>query len=415
MDGLQGLATPTISADTGTLIISVIDDQIKSVASGQDASIEALGVSSNIIRSKVARIVSGLLSIGETQNYGSGCKVAQFMKINPSTQVASYSLQTSPSNACATFTVPYSAIPASAKSLATVMLQGAAISPINAAKPANTTTLMSSQFAFNLIGTSSEIVMSGLTGDNRITISAPVTDGRECNAAVLDPASVAWTTADVTCSVDSLVIADANPAPQPGTISIKTAGNGTFTAFQGILDIKNDDSASRATYRTCMIAANFVSDPTAVCKTALNTELTTSCTGCSQFHLTQELQYQMDQAATEERDYRTQLCYQNQCSISNCPSFSCSACTTCKDDADSYYNKVRNPNAAESTLDALLSGFDSALNTVESAMDSCMASASSGTERASCISTTAKNQLQAALGGNVDDQTLNEIRLDYIY
>ena len=53
----------------------------------------------------------------------------------------------------------------------------------------------------------------------------------------------------------------------PGTINIKTAGSGVFIALQGILENTNVDSTSRAEYRTCMIAANYVATPTQACKT----------------------------------------------------------------------------------------------------------------------------------------------------
>ena len=419
MDALRTLAAPSLGT-VGNLLISIADDQIRGSAQ-YNTSMTAIWHSHAALWTNLAELASGVLQMGEVETYGAGCAAGRFVRINPALLVTNYSM---PPSRCADFSVPYAAIPESAKSLSSVIIQTAVLAPFSFLLPTNTSHFISSGFVFHIHGNGSALEFGSLSSSDQITITAPIPDARECTGVFLDPSTLRWVTSGANCSTEG--INDASLSKVAGKISLQAAGNGLFAAVQGPLAIIYTNAEARFSFRSCMVTANLNITQVAACENTLQSRATVDCSSLDadscDFLKLQQLGEQKFLAAQEELNERNRNCVTTVCLLTNCDAYSCVACTDCKEQARGYYYLVKNQtlvtnqtvcdeDCKSQELDESIAKDRAVHASIETTMDDCMASTTTDTEREACVYDNARTELQAALGTEVDDILLNK----YLY
>ena len=205
INGLNALASPTISSTTGSLGILLVEDLvISSAAVGSVIQQHTVASKVQTTKDTVAKITGSMLSVGESPVvYGSGCEFFQVLKHNPMVTVHQYSMQTS----CANVSIPYSALPSSIAGLTSVTLVAGAHSPFrsapNAPSPFGNFTSSMIDVALYPPASATRINIMSLSGSDRINISIPVADTNRCGGVSWDSNASSWNTAGVTCSAAS--------------------------------------------------------------------------------------------------------------------------------------------------------------------------------------------------------------------
>jgi len=327
---------------------------------------------------------------------------------------ASYQLSTQ--CASTTYTLPYAAI-ATHASQPSLVLTAITTSPYTHLAKPYPGGFVTSMLDYSVYGngSSTPYSVSGLTGNNRLTISTAVTDMRSCTGVALVPNASglpSWSEAGVTCTTPSGV----NPLSiSPGTVSLRATSTGMFGAITGPISTSSASEVQhRQVYRTCMIAANFNTTLQAVCSNDLKTSCyaTVNCTGLSnstcEFQTNQKLAASKTLAAQEERDARMSAC--------NAQGGACqsagSACTACIADANAKYALVANlppctSNCEGQNTEAFQAEETSRIGSTTTVMSSCMANATTPAARRACIDSNVRAELAKTLG-TVDNTQLQE-------
>jgi hypothetical protein len=231
VEGMQLLSVPTISIDSGDLIVSLLDDLVKAAVASSSATRIDIQRSSEKVRKAMGQLTALGLSVGQTRLYGSGCIAIMYMKVDQATQsrrtAASYTV--SPGT-CSTFTIPHASLPAAANTNQ-MLIEVGGVSPYITSPPGTPLgNFMSTQmFSVTFYDSQSNVASSnGLTDLNQIVIAHHVSDARNCLGVSMVTDTVTWSTANVQCSTSG--VNDDAPNPVAATIELMASGAGTFAA-----------------------------------------------------------------------------------------------------------------------------------------------------------------------------------------
>ena len=394
VDAIRILSAPTINEDTGNLFVSVFDDLILASRFASATVRATVTTTIEMMRIKIGQVVSGMLTVGESKIYGdlSQCTLVKMQKINPGTTVSEYSVSL---GNCATFTIPYGALPAQAKTLTSSLIQAGSMSPLVTDPPAGTAfgSFLSRSYLVGLFeGNSGQAIpMPALTAQNKISISTTLTDARECTGVTMNTSTATWNTTNgvtnvpqVTCSANG--VDNGARFPQAAQVSLRASSSGIFAAVQGAITILYNDTELTTAYRTCMIAANYVEADMLACRATLLDTLAgaVNCahksTSDCDFAKQQAFNHLKKRAAGDERTARIAACRASACAAATCTDGyvgNCAACTTCKAGAQAFYELVKGVQACTTTcttsdgIDDTIANQGTARDSLTKAMGEC--------------------------------------------
>jgi hypothetical protein len=234
VEGMQTLTVPTISTDSGNLIVSLLDDLSKAAVTSSSATKISIQSSSEQVRKGMGQLTALGLSVGQTRSYGSGCIAIMYRELDQTTPAATYTMST---GTCGTFTIPDASLPA-ADASGNQLIEVGGVSPYITSPPGTPlgnfiSTQMFSVTFYNLENTVATVASSSaLTGPNQIVIANDVSDARNCLGVSLVSSSVTWSSTNVQCSAAG--VNNDSPNAVAGKLELKASGTGTFAAVQAL-------------------------------------------------------------------------------------------------------------------------------------------------------------------------------------